>query len=75
VQVERRNQSLSKINPTFFLGTLSVSWYPPGMADDEGQPWDDLMPLLLDTAEKYKLKVNDSNAIIRIFFSLGQFSY
>jgi hypothetical protein len=45
------------------------------MADDEGQPWDDLMPLLLDTAEKYKLKVNDSNAIIRIFFSLGQFSY
>ena len=38
-------------------GTLSVSWYPPGMADDEGQPWDDLMPLLLDTADKYKLKV------------------
>jgi hypothetical protein len=27
------------------------------MADDEGQPWDDIMPLLLDKAEKYKLKV------------------
>jgi len=29
------------------------------MADDEGQPWDDIMPLLLDTAEKYKLKVKE----------------
>ncbi|CAF1177594.1 unnamed protein product [Adineta steineri] len=38
-------------------GTLSVSWYPPGMADDQGSPWDDLMPQLLDAAEKYKLKV------------------
>jgi hypothetical protein len=43
------------------------------MADDEGQPWDDLIPLILDTAEKYKLKVNDLRMMIRIFFfcSLG----
>ncbi|CAF4561710.1 unnamed protein product, partial [Rotaria sp. Silwood2] len=37
-------------------GTLSVSWYPPGVADSEGRSWDDLIPLLLDTADKYKLK-------------------
>jgi hypothetical protein len=29
------------------------------MADDEGQPWDDLIPLLIDKAEKYKLKVKN----------------
>lgn len=40
------------------VGTLSVSWYPPGMADDEGYPWNDLIPLILDKAEKYQLKVN-----------------
>lgn len=40
------------------VGTLTVSWYPPGMADDEGYPWDDLIPLILDKAEKYQLKVN-----------------
>ncbi|CAF3619111.1 unnamed protein product [Rotaria sp. Silwood1] len=38
-------------------GTLSVSWYPPGMADDAGRPWDDIIPHLLDAADKYKLKV------------------
>ena len=39
------------------VGTLSVSWYPPGTADDEGQSWDDVIPLLLDKAEKYKASV------------------
>ncbi|CAF1581606.1 unnamed protein product [Rotaria magnacalcarata] len=38
-------------------GTLSISWYPPGMADDEGRPSDDIIPLLLNKAEKYQLKV------------------
>lgn len=42
-----------------FLGTISISWYPPGMADDAGYSWDDLIPRILDGAEKYKLKVND----------------
>jgi hypothetical protein len=30
------------------------------MADDEGQSWDNIMPLLLDKAEKYQLKVRNS---------------
>jgi hypothetical protein len=31
------------------------------MADDEGKPWDDIMPFLFDKAEKYKLKVRKLN--------------
>ena len=41
------------------LGTISISWYPPGMADDAGYSWDDLIPRILDGADKYKLKVNN----------------
>lgn len=29
------------------------------MGDDEGQSWDDLIPSILDKAEKYKLKVKN----------------
>ena len=39
------------------VGVVSVSWYPPGLADDEGIPPDPLIPLLLDIAHKYAIKV------------------
>lgn len=39
------------------VGVISVSWYPPGLADDEGLPPDSLIPLLLDIAHKYAIKV------------------
>ena len=39
------------------VGVLSVSWYPPGQADTQGSSWDDMVHQLLDTAEKYELKV------------------
>lgn len=39
------------------VGVVSVSWYPPGLADDEGVPPDPLIPLLLDIAHKYAIKV------------------
>ncbi|XP_033095262.1 glycoprotein endo-alpha-1,2-mannosidase-like [Anneissia japonica] len=39
------------------VGVLVVSWYPPGKADNEGHPSDDLMPILLDAAHRYQLKV------------------
>lgn len=39
------------------VGVVSVSWYPPNMADDEGLPPDLLVPLLLDVAHKYAIKV------------------
>lgn len=42
----------------FFLGVVVVSWYPPGDADNEGLEPDSLMPLILDMAHKYDLKVN-----------------
>ena len=36
---------------------IALSWYPPGMADENGEPTDDLVPIILDYASKYNLKV------------------
>uniref|UniRef100_A0A915KQM9 Glycoprotein endo-alpha-1,2-mannosidase n=1 Tax=Romanomermis culicivorax TaxID=13658 RepID=A0A915KQM9_ROMCU len=38
-------------------GVVVVSWYPPGKADDNGKPWDDLMSVVMDIAAKYDLKI------------------
>ncbi|KAJ8288647.1 hypothetical protein COCON_G00013060 [Conger conger] len=42
---------------TSAVGVLALSWYPPGMADDNGEPTDDFVPLILDVAQKYQVKV------------------
>ncbi|XP_065100865.2 glycoprotein endo-alpha-1,2-mannosidase [Paramisgurnus dabryanus] len=39
------------------VGVLAISWYPPNMKDDNGEEIDGLVPLILDAAEKYQLKV------------------
>ncbi|CAI5769846.1 glycoprotein endo-alpha-1,2-mannosidase [Podarcis lilfordi] len=39
------------------IGVLALSWYPPGMGDENGEPVDALVPTILDIAHKYKLKV------------------
>lgn len=39
------------------VGVISVSWYPKGLSDDEGAPPDFLISELLDTANKYAIKV------------------
>ena len=39
------------------VGVLVVSWYPPGLADDNGEPSDDLVPAVLDAAYRHNLKV------------------
>lgn len=39
------------------IGVLVVSWYPPDQADKEGKPFDQIFPLILDTASRYGLKV------------------
>ena len=39
------------------VGVVSVSWYPPGDADDEGLPPDSILPLLLDIAHLYSIQV------------------
>ncbi|CAL1575924.1 unnamed protein product [Knipowitschia caucasica] len=39
------------------IGVMVVSWYPPNLKDDNGEPLDDLMPLLLDIAHRYHIKV------------------
>ncbi|XP_059374664.1 glycoprotein endo-alpha-1,2-mannosidase-like [Carassius carassius] len=39
------------------VGVLAVSWYPPSMNDDNGEEIDNLLPLVLDAADKYQLKV------------------
>uniref|UniRef100_A0A8C6TFR3 Mannosidase endo-alpha like n=1 Tax=Neogobius melanostomus TaxID=47308 RepID=A0A8C6TFR3_9GOBI len=38
-------------------GVLVVSWYPPGLADDNGEPTEDLVPAVLDAAYRHNLKV------------------
>lgn len=41
----------------WFTGVLSVSWYPPGQSDDNGDEWDHHIPLLMDIAASFELKV------------------
>ncbi|XP_030641061.1 glycoprotein endo-alpha-1,2-mannosidase isoform X2 [Chanos chanos] len=37
--------------------SIAVSWYPPGKHDENGDSTDDILPLLLDVAHKYQVKV------------------
>lgn len=39
------------------VGVLVVSWYPPDKHDGEGKPLDEVLPLLLDIAKNYALKI------------------
>uniref|UniRef100_A0A3Q3NR88 Glycoprotein endo-alpha-1,2-mannosidase n=1 Tax=Labrus bergylta TaxID=56723 RepID=A0A3Q3NR88_9LABR len=39
------------------IGVIAVSWYPPNMKDDNGDPTDALVPLLMEVAHKYHIKV------------------
>lgn len=43
----------------FFLtaGVMVLSWYPPGLADDNGEPSESLVPFILDAAHRYAIKV------------------
>ena len=40
------------------IGVISVSWYPPGMSDENGPPSDKAIPLLLEKADEFNLKVS-----------------
>ncbi|CAL8296563.1 unnamed protein product [Arctogadus glacialis] len=42
---------------TAAIGVIAVSWYPPGMKDDNGEPIDDIVAMLMDAAHKYHVKV------------------
>ncbi|KAG8444755.1 hypothetical protein GDO86_009795 [Hymenochirus boettgeri] len=39
------------------IGVVALSWYPPGMADDNGEPTEKIVPTILEKAHKYGLKV------------------
>lgn len=39
------------------VGVVVVSYYPPGLADDNGEDWASMFPLLLKGADLYKIKV------------------
>ena len=39
------------------VGVAVVSWYPPGLADDEGPPPDPVIPVLLDAALAHGVKL------------------
>ncbi|XP_069743196.1 glycoprotein endo-alpha-1,2-mannosidase-like isoform X1 [Narcine bancroftii] len=38
-------------------GVLALSWYPPGMSDENGEPTEDLVLIILEAAHKYQIKV------------------
>lgn len=55
-------QTLKCHNPTFcplccVVGVLVLSWYPPGVADDHGEPTEDLVPAVMDAAHRHSIKV------------------
>jgi len=39
------------------VGVVAVSWYPPGLSDENGPQSDSMVPLLLDTALKFNLSI------------------
>jgi len=39
------------------VGTIAISWYPPGLADPNGIPSDSIVPTLLDIANEYQIKL------------------
>jgi len=39
------------------IGVIGVSWYPPGLADENGLPTDEMVPVLLEAAHKHGMKV------------------
>ena len=48
-------------------GVIAVSWYPPGLKDDNGEPIDDIVALLMDVAHKYNVKVCTIPIIIHYY--------
>ncbi|XP_006631319.2 glycoprotein endo-alpha-1,2-mannosidase-like protein [Lepisosteus oculatus] len=38
-------------------GVLVLSWYPPGLADDNGEAAEDLVPAVMDAAHRHRIKV------------------
>lgn len=38
-------------------GVVVLSWYPPGVADDHGEPTEDLVPAVMDAAHRHSIKV------------------
>lgn len=38
-------------------GVLVLSWYPPGLAEGDGEPAEDVVPAVLDAAHRRHLKV------------------
>ncbi|KAK0140540.1 Glycoprotein endo-alpha-1,2-mannosidase [Merluccius polli] len=42
---------------TAAIGVIAVSWYPPGLRDDNGEPVDDIVALLMNAAHKYSIMV------------------
>lgn len=41
----------------FAPGVLVLSWYPPGIADNHGEPCEDLVPAVMDAAHRHSIKV------------------
>lgn len=54
------------------VGVLVLSWYPPGVADDHGEPSEDLVPAVMDAAHRHSIKVTGETT--GMFFPFCQFT-
>ena len=55
----------------YIAGVISVSWYPPGQADEQGEPSDYLIPRILDAANQYSIKVFHIHEQVYLFIRPG----
>lgn len=53
---------------SILLGVVVLSWYPPGVADEHGEPTEDLVPSVMDAAHRHSLKVTGERQHFRFFF-------
>ena len=49
-------------------GVVVLSWYPPGVGDDHGEPSEDLVPAVMDAAHRHRIKVTGERRLYPVRF-------
>lgn len=50
-------------------GVVVLSWYPPGVADEHGEPSEDLVPAVMDAAHRHHIKVTGERSLYPILIA------
>ncbi|KAM3857921.1 glycoprotein endo-alpha-1,2-mannosidase-like protein isoform 1-T1 [Diretmus argenteus] len=51
-------------------GVLVLSWYPPRVADNHGEPTEDLVPAVMDAAHRHSIKVTGETPVLQVAFHI-----